>query len=326
MRIEQLYTWVTEEEREEIGKQGGLSSEHPPEHVGPEDPLFRAGVARSHGAPSLHMASLWALARESKPTVEEAARWLVGFIRGVDGPSFKAFRKLDKSKCSSCVWSRVCFPSSRKAVCLAFANKDVPDWNQQLVATSREWGYRYDLGFCIKSPRREGATLEETKIERGTVRQFVNAISQGNPEGWVTLSNKLALSGAPPPVTLFKVRPRKTENLEEYRERVSGVVDKLTQDILDRHQEKYGSNNSQESVFRSFVDYMGQRHVLEDQYGGDVMSMMADYWPDMDSEILADNISNTPATETVSVKMIHGYLQKRRNEWRERVQSQHTVT
>lgn len=325
MRIEQLYNWMTEEEREEINKQGGLSSEHPTEHVGPEDPLFRAGVARSHGTPSFHMSSLWALARENKPTIEEAARWLVGFIRGVDGPSFKAFRKLDKSRCSSCVWSRVCFPSSRKAICLAFTNKDVPDWNQQLVAASRAWGYRYDLGFCIRSPRSEDAPPEETKIARGTVRQFVSSISRDNPEGLVTLSNKLTLAGAPPPVTLFKVRPRKTESLEEYRERVNGVVDKLTQDILDRHREKYGLNNPQENIFRAFVDSVGQRHVLENQYGGDVMSMMADYWPDMDSEILVDNISNTPTTETVNVKMIHGYLQKRRNEWRERVQSQHTA-
>lgn len=269
-----------------------------------DDYLFEAAVKRAHGIPLARARNIWPLAQNYFDTEEKAKQWFVAFYATCYQQP-ERFAKYDTSKCSGCKWNTICKPTMRKLKCPIFLSTQTPigdiDVGVRACKSNEFFYYRYACGFLASQEGLHAAMIEPT-----TWDSFLDLLMRFDGSTVVIYADSSLRSHPIEPFILYKVRPNRNETYPEYRARVEGYLNTFHK----RAQQEYAST---EDLFRHFIKSLKHDNVLHEQYSGDVLSMVADWWPGLNPETLVPDMTQSLRKVIVTNKDIYAIMKDERS-------------
>jgi len=217
------------------------------------------------------------------------------------------YRKADQSRCSVCRWSALCPPVNRtNHLCTAFLSCLVKEHSIFVTVGGSDKNYS-----CLPRMAYEGGLahgVTETAVQMPW-KTFIRKVQEVLAEACVITFRNGVENG----FLQYGVRPRRNETLPEYRARVQAMHDKALDDLAEKESPGATEEERLENALRGFIDRLGQGLVLREEYGGDVLRMVEDWWPGMDPAAMADDTGRRPDKNLV-LKKIWETLYKERKE------------
>ena len=108
----------------------------------------------------------------------------------------------------------------------------------------------------------------------GTIRLF-------NPTGGGIWGNRAIIR--------YGIRPRRNECLTDYNVRVDRLWAAAREALAAREKDVSEGDSEEDRVvraLRAFIGRLGQTKILDEVYGGNVLAMVHEYWPEVDPGII----------------------------------------
>lgn len=281
-----------------------------------DDIYFKAAVGRCRdGTGVAALSSIASLLMAAMMDATQVLEWLKDFEYTIVADPDR-FRAADDSRCSLCRFHKVCPPHNHSCKCKAFMSTLEKEWNVAVcLHISGGYGsdanitFYYDHGFIYNNTEGIRAAVQ------GPWKMFIDQVDRHiekhkNSVGHFVV-NPLSHTDT---VLRYGIRPKWNEGMDAYTARVSALVITASQEIEDAMKDTAEYENEQErlkATLRRFIMRIGQGKVLEEQYANDVTTMVADWWPGVDPEVIS-NDSEDKAPEDAVVKRVWEYLRKLR--------------
>lgn len=285
-----------------------------------DDPFFEAVVHRlRNGFDNASISMACVLVANGLGSMSQAEQWFQRFVLTVQ-TDVARWNACDDSKCKDCRWAPLCTVFNRRQPCPHYLSAMEKEWNLQakvILENSGQGSWRrlvlqYDRGFIISRSTysntdgmpRQGPWKEFIKMAIDFAAEFPGNIRLINPAGdgmW----NDTA-------IIRYGIRPRRNECLTDYHARVDRLWAAAREALINRDKDVHEGDSEGDRVvraLRAFIERLGQTKILDEVYGGNVLAMVHEYWPEVDPSIIeAENRGST--TDQEMRKMLWEFLRR----------------
>lgn len=204
------------------------------------------------------------------------------------------------SQCCRCKFKSVCTPvtiftrgilGASFMRCVAFVPETKPDYDTHIIVHLNK-GIEFALlaysggffGINYQTRRFEHPVLHNQEIYNGTINEMFDLIKRDEA---IKVSNirlsTLEYNG----LLQYRVRPKRHEKYEQYKQRVNQILATIKQRLEDlQKQQNEGANADPLNMVKEIFIRLGHGDTLSESFGGDVLQMANAFFPGKTIEMI----------------------------------------